>query len=191
MEVRDDFLPIPLSSVPACFQSIPACLPRSLQGSNPREGSAGGHSCQCTSAQSPPYMSWAFTVSRHCCNLSRQDLMILISWAKAEGAHQQKEPIDQQNNPISAGAQTPWALLFPRALRPHTQQEPPLPPEQTQAGTPAPVQPPVQPSHGQGQGGDRRGLWSQPGTGRGQEGAVASVRACEITFRVSSQVFPS
>lgn len=42
-------------------------------------------------------MSWAFTVSRHCCNLSRQDLMILISWAKAEGAHQQNEPISRRN----------------------------------------------------------------------------------------------
>lgn len=83
MEEQGDFLPIPLPSAP-----------RAPAGLNLRGVGAAGTCWAPTElqvqpspaarAQSPPYISWAFTVSRHCWSLSRQDLITLISWAKAE-----------------------------------------------------------------------------------------------------------
>lgn len=42
MEGWDGFLPTLLPSAPGCSQSLPAWLPQSLQGSNPRGGLCQG-----------------------------------------------------------------------------------------------------------------------------------------------------
>lgn len=164
-------------SCPSCSPAAPgASLPASRGACRAltcrergQQGSAGGHGTAAPQpcSRGPPYMSWQFTVSRHCCNLSRQDLMVLISWAKAE-----------QTPSASVLRHRGTAPLGP--LQPRTQQGLPFPHSKQglQEGPPSPSAPTCAAEP-----------W--PGASRGQEGAVATARVSEITFGVGSQVFSS